>query len=67
MVLNALGFTVRALYLIPDYMKNKPVDLLLRADLKPEDINDDSLGRSLDDLYASGVTEVFARVPPDQW
>jgi transposase len=62
MVLNALGFTGRALYLMPDYMKNKPVDLLVRADLKPEDFNDDTLGRSLDDLYASGVTEVFARV-----
>jgi transposase len=62
MVLNALGFTGRALYLIPDYMKNKPVDLLVQADLRPEDFNDDTLGRSLDDLYASGVTEVFARV-----
>ncbi len=27
-----------------------------------EDFNDDSLGRSLDDLYQQGVTEVFARV-----
>ncbi len=26
MVLNALGFTSRALYLVPQYMANKPVD-----------------------------------------
>jgi hypothetical protein len=25
MVLNALGFTSRALYLMPDYLRNKPV------------------------------------------
>jgi len=62
MVLNALGFTSRALYLMPDYLRNKPVDLLVRSDLKPDDFNDDTLGRSLDDLYACGITEVFACV-----
>ena len=29
MVLNALGLTGRALYLMPEYMRNKPVDLLI--------------------------------------
>ena len=62
MVQNALGFSSRALYLIPDYLRNKPVDLLIRPDLTPDDFNDDSLGRCLDDLYACGVTEVFASV-----
>ena len=62
MIQNALGFSSRALYLMPDYLKNKPVDLLIRPGLVPEDFNDDSLGRCLDDLYACGVTEVFASV-----
>jgi transposase len=62
MVLNALGFSSRALYLMPDYLRNKPVDLLIRPGLVAEDFNDDTLGRSLDDLYASGVTEVFASI-----
>lgn len=62
MVLNALGFSGRALYLMPDYLRNKPVDLLIRSDLIADDFNDDTLGRSLDDLYAYGVTEIFARV-----
>jgi transposase len=62
MVQNALGFSSRALYLMPDYLRNKPVDLLIRPDLVADDFNDDSLGRCLDDLYASGVTEVFASV-----
>ncbi|HMN29527.1 MAG TPA: IS1634 family transposase [Caldilineaceae bacterium] len=62
MVLNALGFTSRALYLMPDYLQNKPVDLLIDSELKAEDFNDDSLGRSLEMLFRKGVTEVFAKV-----
>ena len=62
MVLNALGFSGRALYLMPQYMANKPVDLLIAPGLEAEDFNDDTLGRSLDQLYEAGVTEVFAQV-----
>lgn len=50
MVLNALGFSSRALYLMPDYMRNKPVDVLIGPGLVAEDFNDDSL----DALYAKG-------------
>jgi len=62
MVLNALGFSGRALYLMPQYLHNKPVDLLIEPGLKAEDFNDDTLGRALDQLYEAGVTEVFAKV-----
>jgi transposase len=62
MILNALGFVGRALYLMPDYLHNKPVDLLIDPDLTAADFNDDTLGRCLDDLYAAGVTEVFYQV-----
>ena len=62
MVLNALGFSSRALYLMPDYLHNKPVDVLIGSGLVAEDFNDDSLGRSLETLYAKGVTEIFAQV-----
>jgi transposase len=62
MMLNGLGFTSRALYLMPQYLDNKPVDLLIAPDLAAEDFNDDSLGRSLDQLFEAGVTEVFAQV-----
>lgn len=62
MVLNALGFTSRPLYLMPDYLQNRPVDLLIDSRLKAEDFNDDSLGRSLETLFRKGVTEVFAKV-----
>ncbi len=62
MIQNVLGFSSRALYLMPEYMQNKPVDILIRPGLEAEDFNDDTLGRCLDDLYTSGVTEVFASV-----
>jgi len=62
MVLNALGFVGRALYLTPEFFDNKPIDLLIREGLTAEDFNDDSLGRALDMLYQAGVTEVFACV-----
>lgn len=59
MVLNGLGFSGKALYLMPDFLKNKPIDLLIGVGLEAEDFNDDTLRRSLDDLYASGITAVF--------
>jgi transposase len=62
LVLNALGFVGRALYLMPAYMQNKPVDLLIDPALNADDLNDDTLDRCLDDLYAAGVTEVFFKV-----
>ena len=61
MVLNALGFSSLALYLMPDYLQNRPVDVLVHPGLRAEDFSDDSLGRSPYTLYARGVTEVFAQ------
>jgi transposase len=62
MVLNGLGFVSRPLYLAPEFMAGKPVDILVGEGLSAEDFNDDSLGRALDRLYEVGVTEVFAYV-----
>ena len=60
MILNGLGLTGRALYLMPEYMENKPVDILIREGLEASDFNDDTLGRALDELFSSGITEIFA-------
>jgi len=59
MVLNALGFVDRPLYLFPEFLKNKPVELLISPTLVAEDFNDDVLGRTLDKLSAKGLEEVF--------
>ena len=62
MVLNALGFVSRPLYLTPEFFSNKPVDALIRSDLCAADFSDDCLGRALDTLYEQGVTELFSIV-----
>lgn len=60
LILNALGFVSRPLYLTPEFFQNKPVDLLLGEHITPQQLNDDSLGRALDSLYQSGLSEIFA-------
>ena len=62
MILNALGFVGRPLYLTPEFFSNKPVNLLIHPQMQASDFNDDSLGRALDALYEKGVTEAFATV-----
>ncbi len=59
MILNALGFTGRALYLTPEFYRTRPVDVLLGEGIRAEDLHDDCLGTALDALYEYGVTELF--------
>ncbi len=62
MVLNGLGLVGRALYLTPEFFANKPVDLLIGEGIKASDLNSDSLGKALDQLYEVGITELFAAI-----
>lgn len=62
MILNALGFVDRPLYLFPEFFRTKPVDLLIREGLTPEMFNDDVLGRTLDKLFTRGLEEIFLNV-----
>jgi transposase len=52
MILNGLGFVNRALYLMPHFFKDKPVERLLGEGVEAEHLNDDALGRALDAIYA---------------
>lgn len=60
LILNGLGFTQRRLYLCSSFFEDKPIDLLLGADIKADHINDDALGRCLDKLYDYGLSELFS-------
>jgi transposase len=60
MVLNGLGFINQALYLVPRFFQNKPTYRLISPRVTPDQLNDDALGRALDTLYASGVTELYS-------
>jgi transposase len=58
-VLNALGFVAAPLYLFGHFFQGKPTELLLGKGITPDLLNDDRMGRMLDDLFEAGVTEVF--------
>ena len=62
MILNALGFTGRALYLTPRFYANRPVDHLVGNGLRARDLHDSSLGTALDAIYEFGITELFFRL-----
>ena len=62
MILNALGFSGRALYLTPRFYESRPVDLLIGSGLEANDLHDASLGTALDAIYDYGITELFFNV-----
>jgi len=62
MVLNALGFVDKPLYLFPEFMETKPIEILIGQGLKAEYFNDDVLGGTLDKLFRAGTEEIFMRV-----
>lgn len=62
MILNGLGFVNRRLYLTHQFFENKPVELLLDANIQAKDITDYTLGHALDEIASYGSTELFAEV-----
>ena len=62
MVLNGLGFVNQRLYLVPRFFENKPTERLIGQGIRPEHLNDDTLGRALDALYVHEVTALYARL-----
>ena len=61
MIINMLGFTSRPLYLTEEFFRNKPRDLI-NPNIGPSHLNDDCLGRTLDKVFDSGITEIFSSV-----
>lgn len=59
MVINALGFTARALYLTPRFFDGKLTDVLVGEGIQSADLNDDCLGTALDVLFEKGLNETF--------
>jgi hypothetical protein len=47
---------------VPEFFRNKPVERLLGAGITADQLNDDTLGRTLDAIYAANPTEVYAAV-----
>ncbi|MEL6456381.1 MAG: IS1634 family transposase [Cyanobacteria bacterium J06623_5] len=61
LILNALGFISAPLYLFSEFFESKPVAHLLGEGIEAKHLNDDRLGRVLDQLYASGTSSFFLR------
>jgi transposase len=61
MILNGLGFVSAPLYLFSEFFQGKPVEHLLGPGIRAEHLNDDRLGRVLDQLFECGTTSFFLR------
>ncbi len=62
MILNGLGFVSAPLYLFGQFFVGKATEHLLGGEIRAEDLNDDRLGRALDDLWEVGLTQLFSSV-----
>ena len=62
MIINGLGFTQSPIYLSHHFFENKALSVLFEEGVSHEHFNDDALGRTLDAIYAYGVTELFAEI-----
>ena len=62
MILNGLGFTNRRLYLTPQFFESKPVERLLGVPIQASDLNDYTLGHTLDEISAYGTSNLFGTV-----
>jgi len=62
MLLNGLGFVSAPLYLFEEFFKGKATEQLLGAGIKPDQLNDDRLGKALDKLYEKGLSDLFLKI-----
>lgn len=62
MILNGLGLVSAPLYLFSKFFEGKATEHLIGAGIQPEHLNDDRLGRVLDKLYITGLSQIFATI-----
>jgi hypothetical protein len=62
MVVHGLGFLNQPLYFVPHFFPNKPLSRLIAPGIQASHLNDDTLGRALDTLYAYGVTALYSLI-----
>jgi transposase len=62
MILNGLGFVSAPLYMFSEFFKSRACEHLIGEGVKPEYLNDDKLGRTLDKLFSKGLSSVFLAI-----
>jgi transposase len=61
-ILNGLGFVSAPLYLFSRFFEGKATEHLIGEGVRPEHLNDDRLGRVMDKLYLTGLSQLFTLV-----
>lgn len=61
-ILNALGYMSQPLYLFPEFFADKPVEKLLGYGIKALEINDDKIGRVMDDIYEVSLNKLLTEI-----
>ena len=61
-LINGLGFVSRPLYLFSQFFKDKAIEKLLGEGIKPDYLNDDKIGRVLDELSKYGLNDLLIEV-----
>ena len=61
-LINGLGFVSRPLYLFSQFFEDKAIDKLLGEGISSDYINDDKIGRVMDELYKYGLNDLFIEV-----
>lgn len=62
LLLNSMGMVSRPLYLFSQFFEDKAVDKLLGEGVKCEYLNDDKIGRVMDEIYRLGLTSLFIEI-----
>jgi transposase len=62
MILNGLGFVSAPLYMFSKFFENRACEHLIGEGVKPEYLNDDKLGRTMDKLFNQGLSSVFLAI-----
>ena len=62
MILNGLGFVSAPLYLFQEFFMGKATEHLLGPGILAAHLNDDRLGRVCDQLYTSGLSDLFVMI-----
>jgi transposase len=63
MILNGNGFVSAPLYMFSKFFENRACEHLIGEGVKPEYLNDDKLGRTMDKLFNQGLSNVFLAIP----
>jgi transposase len=62
LILNGLGMVSRPLYLFSQFFEDKAIEKLLGDGLSCEYLNDDKMGRVMDEIYQLGCTSLFIEI-----